>query len=103
MSKRRMLDNNGYAESILPTEDRRCYLCLNVAETVRHEIYYGTANRRLSKREGCWVNLCPRCHEEVHKRPNEGCDGFLKRNAQWYFEKNSSREEFVEIFGRNYI
>lgn len=99
----RELDSNGYAKSIMPTKDGRCYVCNNETETVRHEILYGIGNRVFSKIHGTWVNVCPRCHNEIHNNPNTGVDMHLKRDAQWNFERSHSREEFVKIFGRNYL
>ena len=95
------MDRNGYNPSILATWDWECYICSNFAETVRHEVFYGTANRRNSKKYGTWVYLCPRCHAALHEDP-DGLDAELKRHTQWVFERTHTREEFMEIFGRSY-
>lgn len=60
------MDSNGYNKSLLDTEYGVCYLCSYHGDTARHEIFYGTGTRALSKRFGLWINLCPRCHAEVH-------------------------------------
>ena len=52
------MDRNGYNPSILATEDGVCMLCGLCTDTARHEIFYGTGERSLSKRYGLWVNLC---------------------------------------------
>lgn len=98
-----MADRNGYEDSIFRTEPDRCYVCNKWTDTARHEVFYGTANRRNSKKHGCWVYVCPTCHAEIHDNPSVGIDVHLKRNAQWLFERTHTREEFVRIFGRNYL
>lgn len=99
----RHLDGNGYAQSLLPTEEGRCYLCGRSGDTCRHEVFYGTANRANSKKYGTWVNICPRCHNEVHNDPNRRLDAYLKINAQWWFEQAYSRDEFVKVYGRSWL
>lgn len=46
------MDRNGYNPSIIPTQDGVCMLCGLCTDTARHEIFYGTGERRLSKRYG---------------------------------------------------
>ena len=98
-----VLDANGYAKSILPTKEGKCYVCNNETETVRHEVFYGTANRVNSKYYGTWVNVCPRCHAILHADPNRGRDADLKKNAQWLFERSHSRVDFIRIYGRSWL
>lgn len=98
----RSMRKNGYSESILPTNHGECYLCGKETDTAVHEVFYGTANRRNSKKYGTWVNLCPRCHVALHADP-DGLDAELKRHTQWVFERTHTRQEFIEIFGRNYL
>ena len=97
------LDRNGYARSIMPTIQGRCYVCHRNTDTARHEIFYGTANRKNSKEFGTWVDICPVCHADVHANPSEGFDIMLKRSAQWAFEREHTRDEFRKIFGRSWL
>ena len=94
------MDSNGYNASILETESGLCYLCGLHTDTVRHEVFFGTANRKLSKQYGLWLNLCPCCHRRVHA--DRELDLELKMYAQVRFEKRHSRDEFMRIIGRNY-
>lgn len=98
-----MKDSNGYMPSILPTKAGRCYICNRCTDTARHEIFYGTANRRNSKECGTWVDVCPSCHNELHDQPNKGIDLHLKRNAQWCYERTHTRAEFIRVFGRTWL
>lgn len=95
---------NGYNESLLNTEDGKCFLCGKVCETARHEVFFGTANRQNSKKYGMWVDICPMCHQysstSVHQ--NRATDLHLKKTAQREFERVYSRECFIRVFGRNY-
>lgn len=87
-------DGNGYAPSIVPYRELS-------ADVVRHEVFFGTANRRLSKEWGLWVELTPATHAKVHE--SAAADLWLKRLAQKAFEDKHSREMFIEIFGANYL
>lgn len=92
------LDKNGYAPSLMSTR-RICYFCGRGGDIVRHEVFFGK-NRDNSKRYGTWCNLCVEHHQEVHN--GSPLDIWLKREAQEAFEKEHSREDFMDIFGKNY-
>lgn len=68
-------------------------------------VFYGTANRKLSEKYGCWIYLCAYHHnfsdEGIHF--NKELDLKIKKLCQEEFEKNGSREEFMRIFGKNYL
>lgn len=97
------LDNNGYAPSILSHEEK-CEVCGRSAGKLdRHEVWHG-ANRTKSKNLGCWVYLCPICHDKLHHK-GEGLDQELKRlgqiEAMDYY--GWTVEEFRKRFGKSYI
>ena len=95
------MDKNGYNPSILATRDGECYICNRLTETARHEIYFGTAKRKNSKKHGLWVNLCPDCHNNVHRE--RITDLWLKEMGQRKYELAHTRDDFVKLFGRNYL
>lgn len=99
------MDKNGYNESILTGWEEKCFItgAMN-CDLVRHEIFYGTANRELSKKHGLWVYLIPELHNTTNQGVhfNKELDLYLKRTAQTEFEKTHTREEFIKMFGRNY-
>lgn len=69
-----------------------------------HEIFGGTGRRELSKYYGLVVPLCYECHEGdngVHK--NRVYDIALKEEGQKAFEEHYPDEDFLEVFGRNYL
>lgn len=90
------LDKNGYAPSIMVG-----FRAEN-EYTVRHEVF-GGKNRKISKENGFWVAIYPDQHEMIHKHPNTGLDLTLKRNAQSFYEKDHTREEFIALIGKNYL
>ena len=95
----RRVDRNGYAPSIMATTAGECYLCPYVGDTARHEVFYGTGTRALSKRYGLWVNLCPRCHAEVHADPEGEKAVTLDTDARAAFmAEGHSEAEFIRIF-----
>ena len=92
--------------------DGTCYLCVRLHEDYQihkyreeHHIFPGNPGRKLSEAEGLKVYLCPEHHqtgpEAVHK--NQRISRLLQQDAQRAFEKTSSREQFMKLFGRNYI
>ena len=110
-------------ESIMPTDRDTCYICgcfLDTWNRHEHHIFYGSANRKISEREGLKVFLCKECHTQgkhaVHRRPNKGYDEMLRKDAQTLWEeryinahpyeenaKETAREAFIALFGRSYL
>lgn len=75
-------------------------------EVERHHIWGGT-NRKNSEKYGFVVPLRPDLHPNGARadiRHAKQIDTHLKQKAQRYFEENcGTREEFMQIFGRNYL
>lgn len=92
------LDSNGYSESLLPSDG--CFLCGVGGDLARHEIY-GGADRQTSKAVGMWGYFCPRCHGRAHAEKDVA--ELLHKEGQAVFEKVHSHEEFIALFGRNYL
>lgn len=99
------LDENGYAPSVI-TDKEVCFNCGRSGELVRHEVYHGLANRTKSKNLGCWVPLCPACHDLCHGKKQKGknLDIFLKNNCYglicWHYGWNA--DDFRKEFGKSY-
>lgn len=82
----------------------RCFVCGSVRELQLHHIMHGNANRRLSTRYQltCW--LCRTHHTGrfgVHS--NAELNKRLQAEAQTAFEKTHTHEEWMKIFGKNYL
>jgi len=96
--------NMPMSKSILQKE-KKCFVCGMDNVLHKHHIYAGVANRPLSEKYGCWVWLCP----YHHNMSNHGIhadielDKKIKQICQERFEETHTREEFMQIFGRNYL
>lgn len=91
--------------SILPTQKGECYLCGRKGITEEHHIF-GGPNRKLSEKFRLKVDLCIECHRTGKKAAHASKETMDKlhqdgqRAFEWYW---GSREEFREIFGKNYL
>lgn len=91
--------------SILTNDEEHCFLCnRKIKQVNRHEIFFGR-NRKQSMEYGLVVYLCDDCHTisnlSVHN--NYFTDLKLKQLGQAAFEKKHSHEDFMKIFGKNYL
>lgn len=89
--------------SIMPKND--LYSTKRETGLVRHEVFYGTGKRELSIKYGLVIFLTPK----MHNMSNQGIhfdrefDLNVKKIAQAKFEETHTREEFINIFGKNYL
>lgn len=98
------------AKSVLQFSNSTCYLCGardgERFQSMHWHHVFGGPNRKHSEKYGLKVRLCAySCHEygpfAVHR--NKEIDTWLKKTAQEEFEKTHSREEFMKIFGKNWL
>lgn len=91
-------------KSIMPCDEKgKCYICERRCATHLHHIY-GGANRKISDREGLTVYLCPECHTGTHGvHRNKELMDYLHRLGQIEYEHTHTREEFMQLFGKNYL
>lgn len=92
-------------KSVIQEDYDRCFICDSRRWLEEHHIFFGKPNRKLSEKHGLKVKLCHYCHNEPphgvhHNRAN---DLALKYLAQRKFEETHTREEFMAIFGENYL
>ena len=96
------MDRNGYNPSRFSTEPGTCFICWREhVDTVRHEVFQGYFNRRLSKEDGLWINVCPECHRKIHA--NQPQYLWLKEAAQKLYEMEYGHDSFFWRYGRNYL
>lgn len=85
---------------------RKCYICGSTQWIERHHVF-GGANRKLSEKYGLTVDLCHYHHNEppdgVHfnKEIREGLQADIQRAAMERY--GWTTEDFIKIFGRNYL
>lgn len=93
-------------KSVMVSEDEanRCYLCGRYGQMEWHHIF-GGANRINSTKYGLVVPLCHACHNEPPDGVHFNRDRMdsLKQRGQLKFESIASHEEFMRIFGENYL
>lgn len=78
-----------------------CCNCGSMNNITKHEILPGR-NRRNSMIYGFVIPLCLDCHRRL--QDNMEFDNKWKKKAQEYFEAYiGTREDFIEIFRRNYL
>lgn len=73
----------------------------------RHEVFFGTANRQKSIKDGLVVFLTP----EMHNMSNRGVhfnrefDLYLKQMGQqaWMDYYNKTTDDFIREYGKNYL
>ena len=92
------------SKSIISNE-KECFIC-GALSIHKHHIFYGTANKSVSEREGCWVYLCPNHHNmsNVGVHFNVPYDITLKKYCQYVWEqKKGTRDEFIQKFGKSFL
>lgn len=103
-----------HGESILHQKDGTCYLCLerNGDWSQKYPLHkhhiFGGANRNLSEEDGLYVWLCIDHHETgksaVHNSVNSAAvQEWLHKAGQEAYERDHSRQQFMERYGKNYL
>lgn len=82
-------------------EDKRCFITGYEGPVDRHHIFHGP-RRKAAEKYGCWCWLRHDVHMDLHQRCPE-LDRMLKRACQERFEEIFSHDEFMAIFGKNYL
>lgn len=97
-NKQNKLEKNRF--SIFTNDFTKCYYChkqkLENEKFDLHEVY-GGSNRIRSIKYGLVVPLCRICHS------NEDIINKLRIQLQKEYEKEHTRDEFIEIIGKSYI
>lgn len=92
-------------KSILQTK-KECFICSKKTALHDHHIYFGTARRKISEKNGFKVWLCYDHHEGtfgVHGKKGYELDKYLKRVCQLKYEETHTREEFIKLIGKSYL
>lgn len=90
-------------ESIIQT-DKECFMC-HRSDTLHDHHIFGGPNRKWSEKYGLKIWLCPAHHNmsDAGVHFNKALDLQIKQIAQREFEDTYSREDFIRIFGKNYL
>lgn len=93
-------------ESILMEMDH-CLVCGNTNNLHIHEVFFGANNRENSIREKLCVSLCAYHHNMSNNGVhfNRELDLKIKKWAEkkWLEKNDKTIDDFIKIFGKNYI
>ena len=90
--------------SIVQADTDYCWYCGRYGTEIHH-IYYGVGNRSLSTRFGEVVGLCYNHHrgkQGVHNG-NKELDTMLKQAGQRAFIEHYPQDDFLAVFGKNFL
>ena len=81
-----------------------CTLCGSPYQLETHHVF-NQAYKKKSEKYGYLLTLCNACHTGSRNSVHNNADlrKRLKAEAQKHFEVSHSRQEFMAIFGRNYL
>ena len=100
-----------HKKSIMKTRKGACYLCsrlnndFRLKYTEEHHILYGSGKRTISEEKGLKVYLCPEHHREGQQAVHNSREirELLCRLAQEEYEQTHTRDEWMQISGKNYL
>ena len=85
-------------------DDKQCYFCGRMTGLERHHCFAGVANRKCSEAAGLWVWLCHECHVGNQGAQYDKMNNLtLKQDAQYAFEREHTRSEWMKLIGKNYL
>lgn len=85
--------------SIITKDLERCYICKAKKDDL-HEIFEGS-NRQVSMKYGLVIPICRKCHTKVTN--DKTLQDKLHKVAQKEFKRHYKTENFIQIFGENYL
>ena len=92
------------SDSIM-SNDKVCFICGTPFNLHKHHIYEAY-RRKNSEKYGCWIYLCARHHNMSNQgiHFNKKLDTAIKQRCQEEWEARfGNREDFIRVFGRNYL
>ena len=86
-------------------KDKECYICGRTVGLELHHCIHGRGRRKLATEYGLTVWLCPYHHRDAKHgvHGDASLDLWFKQLAQNCFEIIWDHEEWMRIFGRNYL
>lgn len=85
----------------------KCEICEKWANLHRHHVFMGNKQRSISEKYGAVMYLCPECHTDgkaaVHR--NKAVRLWTQEEMQKKLMQENSWtvQDFIKIFGRNYL
>ena len=94
--------------SIITNDLEHCIEC-GRKNINKHEVFFGTANRKLSIEDGLVIPLCQYYHHNQFNCTGIHFDDKLNRKwkkiaeEKWIEYYGKTKEDFIRRYGRNYI
>ena len=93
-------------ESIVSNK-KECFKCHNTIGLHKHHIFFGTANRKKSDKDGCWIWLCG-IHHNLSKAGihfDKDFDLQIKKltEQKWIEYYEDDINGFIARYGKNYL
>lgn len=85
-------------------DEKKCYVCGRQTQLESHHCIAGVPGRKNSEKYGLKVWLCREHHtgnSGVHQ--DIKLDWLIRRAAQREFEKRYDRNQWMAVFGKNYL
>lgn len=101
-----------HPKSILHRKDGTCYLCMKLNQNYQSHLYLeehhaipGNPGRRICEENGLKVYLCADHHRNSPAAVHENHENMrlIQKDAQRAFERWNTRDEWMDLFGRNYL
>lgn len=80
---------------------KECRLCGRYKKLEEHHLIFGRGEREISEKYNLKIKICRECHTRLHR--SKDLMDWSKKLGQRMFEKDHTREEFIKVFGRNYL
>ena len=91
-----------YIRNKRPPEGTSCWFCTRQDSLVYHEVYPGSANRRVSQLNEFQVPVCPTHHDELQLYKSKKAYR-LKQDTQRDYEVLHGHEAFMKLIRKNYL
>ncbi len=86
--------------SIITNKLEKCYICKQNKKEDWHEVFEGK-NRQVSMKYGLVIPICRKCHEIITN--DKTLQDKYHKVGQKVFEKHYKSENFLKVFGQNYL
>ena len=89
-------------KSIFQTEFEQdfCYRCGRYAPEHWHHIF-NASNKKRSEKYGAMIKVCWKCHRIIHDKEMKQTKQKAERKMLEYY--GWSEQDFIDIFGKNYL
>ena len=93
-------------ESIVSNK-KECFRCHSILGLHKHHIFFGTANRKKSDKDGCWIWLCGIHHNlsnaGIHFDKKFDLEIKKLTEQKWIEYYDDNVEGFIARYGKNYL